>query len=167
MISGSASKYPVLSLDEIKRLPINLISAPDSVLFLWATTPLLPEAFDVMKSWGFCYKTSLYWEKIAMLGLGFWYRGQVEQLLLGVKGNVRAFRIQKPNLIQSKVRAHSQKPDEMYELIEACGLSPKLELFASTKRGGWDCLGDQIDSQDIRLSLAKLVSEVVECPLFI
>lgn len=93
------------------------------------------------------------------LGMGYWYRGQVEQLLLGVRGNVKAFRIQKPNFVQSKVRQHSQKPDEMLELVNACGLAPKLELFARSKSDGWDCLGNEIDGQDIRVSLAKIIAE--------
>ena len=83
-------------------------------------------------------------------GMGFWYRGQVEVLLLGVKGKLKAFRIQKANFVEAKVRKHSQKPDEFYELIEATGLGPKIELFARNKRDGWDCWGNEVES-DIEL----------------
>ena len=84
------------------------------------------------------------------LGMGYWYRGQVEMLLMGVRGKVKAFRIQKPNFIQTKVREHSQKPDEFYELIEATGLEPKIELFARQKRQGWDIWGNEL-ANDIEL----------------
>lgn len=144
MISGSQSKYPTLSVEEICQLPIDTISEKDSVLFLWATVPLLPEGFEVMKRWGFEYKTSLFWRKIMSLGMGFWFRGQVEVLLMGIKGNIKAFRIQKPNIIQSRVREHSQKPDEFIKLIEETGLNPKIELFARTRRDGWDSWGNEI-----------------------
>ena len=93
------------------------------------------------------------------LGMGFWYRGQVEQLLLGVRGKVKAFRIQKPNFIQTKVRNHSQKPDEMRELVNLCELSPKLELFATSQTEGWDCIGNVINGEDIRVSLARIIAE--------
>lgn len=159
MSSGSAQKYKTLSLPDILSLPVALVADRDSVLFLWATTPLLPEALSVMSAWGFTYKTSLYWRKIMSLGMGFWYRGQVEQLLLGVRGRVKAFRIQKPNFIQTKVRDHSQKPEEMRELVELCGLSPRLELFATSWTDSWDCVGSTISGEDIRVSLARIIAE--------
>jgi N6-adenosine-specific RNA methylase IME4 len=146
MISGAADKYPVMSLTDICSVPVPDLADKNSVLFLWATTPLLPEALQVMTAWGFKYKHSIYWRKIMSLGMGYWYRGQVEQLLVGVRGKVKAFRIQKTNIVQAKVRLHSQKPDEFYELIELTGLEPKIELFARNKRPGWSCYGDQIDS---------------------
>ncbi len=144
MQSGAEQKYQVMSIEEISKLPINQIADKDCVLFLWATTPLLPEAFEVMKAWGFKYKTAIFWRKEMSLGMGFWFRGQVEVLLLGVKGNVKAFRCQKPNFIQSKVRKHSQKPDEIYGLIEALDINPKIELFARARREGWDAWGNEI-----------------------
>lgn len=156
MKSGSESKYPTMTLDDIKQLPITQIANKDSVLFLWATVPLLPDCLSVLVAWGFEYKTTLFWRKIMSLGMGFWYRGQVELLLLGIKGKVKPFRIQKPNFIQSKVREHSRKPDEFYEFIEMTGLEPKIELFARNKREGWDSIGFDIDGCDIRESLGKL-----------
>lgn len=159
MNSGSETKYAVLSVADLRSLPVGNLVDRGSVLFLWATTPLLLEALSVMSAWGFTYKTSLYWRKVMSLGMGFWYRGQVEQLLLGVRGNVKAFRVQRPNFIQTKVRNHSQKPDEMRELIDACGLSPKLELFATSLTGGWDCIGNAINGEDIHVSLARIIAE--------
>ena len=160
MSSGAASKYPTMDIADIKSLPISSIAGKDSVLFLWATTPLLPEAFTVLSAWGFKYKTAIYWRKIMSLGMGYWFRGQVEVCLLGVRGNVKAFRIQKANFIQSKALQHSGKPIEMRQLIESTGLAPRIELFATQKVDGWDSIGNVINGEDIRISLARMASEI-------
>lgn len=146
MKHGAAQKYSTMTMQEILSLPVSEISDRDSALFLWATTPLLREAFEVMDAWGFKYKTAIYWRKIMSLGMGYWFRGQVEVCLLGVRGRVKAFHLQRANFIQSKARKHSQKPDEMYDLIEQTGLNPKIELFAREKRPGWDSWGNEIES---------------------
>lgn len=150
MKSGAEAKYKTLPLDEICNLNIKSIADKNCVLFLWATVPLLPEAFETMKAWGFKYKTTIFWRKIRSLGLGFWFRGQVEVLLLGIRGKVKAFRIQKANFIQTKSLKHSHKPKEFRELIEMCGLKPRIELFATEKVEGWDAIGYEIDGKDIR-----------------
>ena len=151
MISGSMAKYPTMPLEEICSLPIRQIVDKNSVLFLWVTCPMMREGLRVMDSWGYKYKTKIYWRKIMSLGMGFWYRGQVEELWLGVKGKVKAFRCQKPNFIQSKVLRHSQKPEEFRERIEECGLQPRIELFARKKTPGWDVWGNEVES-DIELT---------------
>lgn len=148
--SGSSAKYRTMSMEEIARLEVQKISDKNCVLFLWVTVPLLPSGLKIMEQWGFKYKTSLFWRKIMSLGMGFWFRGQVEILTMGLKGKVKAFRIQRANFIQSKVRQHSQKPDEFYELIEMTGLNPKIELFARRRRPDWDVWGNEIKS-DIEL----------------
>lgn len=84
MISGAEQKYPTMSLEEICSLKIP--SDKNSVLFLWATVPLMKEAFQVMDAWGFQYKTMITWRKIMSMGMGFWWRGQCEHLLFGIKG---------------------------------------------------------------------------------
>jgi len=145
MISGSENKYETMSIKEICELPIQNICEENCALFLWATTPLLPDALEVMKHWGFKYKTSIYWRKIMSMGMGFWYRGQVEQLLLGVKGKVKAFRVQKANFIQTKALRHSEKPIEAMELIEMSNLNPKIELFARKRTEGWDAWGNEVN----------------------
>lgn len=150
MMSGSEAKYPTMSLDEICGLSIKNIADKDCMLFLWCTTPLLPEGLKVLEAWGFNYKTAVYWRKIMSLGLGFWFRGQCELCLLGIKGKVKAFRLQKPNFIQSKVRKHSQKPEEFWQLIEPVVIDPKIELFSREERVGWDALGFDVGGQDIR-----------------
>jgi N6-adenosine-specific RNA methylase IME4 len=148
MKSGSVAKYPTMPLGEICGLNVPEISEKNAVLFLWGTTPLADYPFVVMKSWGFKYKTKIYWRKVMSLGMGYWFRGQVEECLVGIKGKVPAFRCQRPNIIQSKVRKHSQKPEEFFQLIEPelsrCGLDSKIELFAREPRAGWNSWGNEI-----------------------
>ncbi len=146
MKSGSSAKYPTMTINELCTL--NIPSGKNNALFLWATVPLLPEALFLMDHWGFKYKTTLFWRKMS-LGLGFWFRGQVEMLLLGIKGKVKAFRIQKPNIIQVKVGRHSEKPEEFRKLIEMTGLKPRIELFARKKTRGWDVWGNEVASDVI------------------
>jgi len=144
MKSGSAFKYLTMSTKEICNLSvIKEISAKDSVLFLWATIPMLQDAFKVMDSWGFVYKTSIIWRKIMSLGMGFWFRGQCEICLVGIKGKIKAFRCQKANFIQSKARKHSQKPEEFFNLIEPVISYPAIELFARERREKWDSWGNE------------------------
>jgi len=149
MKSGSAYKYQTMSLKDICDLPINEIADKDSALFLWVTCPMMMEGIKVIEAWGFKYKTKIYWRKIMSLGMGFWFRGQVEELWLGIKGDVKAFRIQKANVIQSKAESHSKKPRKAYEYIEATGLHPKIELFARQRRPGWDAWGLEIDTTSL------------------
>ena len=154
MVSGAEAKYPTMSVDEISALPIKDIASKNSVLFVWATVPLMPEAFQVMKAWGYKYKTMITWRKIMSLGMGYWFRGQCEHLLLGVRGQVKAFRLQEPNFIQAKVLAHSEKPEEFRQLIERAtskmSSQNRVELFARRRVAGWDVFGNQVEGS-IRL----------------
>jgi N6-adenosine-specific RNA methylase IME4 len=138
MTSGSKDKYPTMALDDICGLPVHEISDPrGSMLFLWATVPLLDEALDVMKSWGFRYLSSLYWDK-QKYGLGYWWRGTMEQCLVGMRGHVKAYRCQKVNLIREKAREHSRKPVAFWELVEPYASEPRIELFCrGSPRYGW------------------------------
>jgi len=162
MKSGSAAKYSTLTMEEIYDLPVSQIADKDSVLFLWATVPLLPEAFSVMKKWGFKYKTAIFWRKIMSLGMGYWFRGQVELLLLGVRGKVKAFRCQKPNFIQCKVLKHSEKPEGFRQLIMKAASKirnpRRIELFATKKTSGWTSIGYAIDGRDIRDVLREMIN---------
>lgn len=148
------NRYPTMKLDEIKALPVNAIADDTSHLYLWVPNALLPEGLDVMKSWGFKYKTNIIWEKVRKdggpdgRGVGFYFRNVTEVLLFGVKGEKA--RTLDParsqvNLIRSQKREHSRKPDEMITLIESCSPGPYLELFARGRREGWDLWGNQAD----------------------
>lgn len=148
--SGAAQKYTVLPVEEICKLPVPEITERDAVLFLWATVPMLPEALQVMEAWGFRYKTKITWHKTGRRGLGYWFRGEVEDLIFGVRGKVKAFRCQMPNFIEAPVREHSEKPEGFRRLIEtATELTipePKrIELFARKHTPGWMAWGDQVD----------------------
>ncbi len=136
--------YPTMILEEIKNLKVP--SADNAVLFLWATAPKLKEALEVMESWGFKYKTCAVWDK-EWIGMGYWFRGQHELLLVGIKGKFspppekRRF----SSVIREKRREHSRKPEKVYEIIEAMfPQNTKLELFARNKREGWEAWGNEI-----------------------
>lgn len=143
MKSGAAAKYDTMSVKELCEMKIP--SDKNAVLFLWVTNPFLQDGFKVMNAWGFKYKTTITWRKIMSLGMGFWWRGQTEFLLFGVKGKVKAFRMQECNIIQCKSEKHSQKPELFRELIERATLHMpnKLELFARKESEGWDVFGNE------------------------
>ena len=150
------SRYETMPLDEIKMLPVSDISEEKSHLYLWIPNALLPEGLEVMKAWGFEYKTNIIWEKIRHdgqpdgRGVGFYFRNVTEILLFGVKGEKNrtlAPARSQVNLIRTMKREHSRKPDEMISLIEACSPGPYIELFARGKRDGWDMWGNQADEE--------------------
>ena len=137
--------YPTMDLEDIKNLKIP--SEDNSVLYLWATAPKLLEALDVMKSWGFTYKTQAVWDK-EWIGMGYWFRGQHELLLVGVKGKfsppISKFRIS--SVIRERRTKHSKKPNLVRELISnSFPKFSKLELFAREKINGWDAWGNEIE----------------------
>ena len=118
------------------------------MLFLWATNPLLPEALETMKAWGFKYKTMITWHKERCKGMGYWFRGHTEHILVGVKGNVKAFRSLEHNIKKLPVEKHSKKPDEFRQMIEAVtgNLGNRIELFARNNHDGWDAWGNEVGS---------------------
>ena len=148
------SRYPTMKLDEIKQLPVQEIADERAHLYLWVPNALLPEGLEVLKSWGFHYKSNIVWYKIRKdggpdrRGVGFYFRNVTELLLFGVRGkNIRTLapaRSQE-NIISSRKREHSRKPDEQYKLIESCSWGPYLELFGRGSRPGWTTWGNQAD----------------------
>ena len=148
------SRYETLTFEQIMKLPVSEISAQVAHLYLWVPNALLPEGLNVMKSWGFTYKSNIIWHKIRKdggsdgRGVGFYFRNVTELILFGVKG--KKARTLAPgrtqvNYICSRKREHSRKPDEQYMLIESCSPGPYVELFARGIRAGWDCWGNQAD----------------------
>jgi N6-adenosine-specific RNA methylase IME4 len=149
-----------MSLTEIKELPVGQWAADDCVLLLWATDPLLEKAFDVIRAWGFTYKTvGFYWIKLNksapqlvydkrsfFTGLGFWTRANPEPCLLATRGHPHRCRADVSKLIVSPRREHSRKPDDVYERIEALCEGPYLEMFARTRRDGWFSWGPEADA---------------------
>lgn len=143
--------YDCLSLADLKTLPVADWAAEDAVLLLWTTDPLLEKAFEVIRAWGFTYKTvGFYWVKQNrsgvgfFTGLGFWTRANPEPCLLATRGNPRRKAADVPKLVISPRREHSRKPDEIYERIERLCEGPYLELFARTTRPGWDAWGAEV-----------------------
>ena len=141
--SGVELHYETMNLESICSVPVHEIAAKNCVLFLWATAPLLPEALDVMSSWGFTYKTNLVWVK-SQHGMGYWSRGKHELLLVGTKGRPPTPRPadRVASVFRSKSRRHSQKPPEARVIIEKYYPSArKVELFAREKTEGWTVWG--------------------------
>lgn len=136
--------YPTMDLEDIKNLDVP--SADSSVLFLWATAPKLEEAFEVLNSWGFTYKTCAIWDK-EKIGMGYWFRGQHELLLVGTKGS---FPAPEPSarfssVIKKPRSTHSAKPEVIYEMLEAMFPSRAyLELFCRAPRDGWEAWGNEV-----------------------
>ena len=152
--SGSVQQYRTMTLEEIKNLPVWKLAHPEGcVLFCWGTIPLPEESYTTVRAWGFEYKTRHFWEKLGRLGMGFWFRGQIEECLIAVRGPVKAFRWQTKNILRAKPRngLHSGKPEEMRKLIEEVTTSrmpnagrPRIELFTREICPGWDCWGDEV-----------------------
>lgn len=140
--TGQASKrnvtpYPTMSLEEIKEIPVRELAAENSILWLWSTNAHLPDAFEIVETWGFQYKTLLTWIK-PRIGTGDWLRGRTEHSIMAVKGHPLVRLTNQSTALHAPVRDHSQKPDEFYRLVETLCPGRKLELFARETRDGWD-----------------------------
>ncbi|HPG40029.1 MAG TPA: MT-A70 family methyltransferase [bacterium] len=148
------SRYPTLSLQEILDIPVNTVACNDAHLYLWVPNALLAEGLEVMQKWGFKYKTNIVWYKIRKdggpdgRGVGFYFRNVTELILFGTKGKMRTLKPGRTqtNIISSRKREHSRKPDELYDIIESCSPGPYLELFARGKREGWAVWGNQTEN---------------------
>jgi N6-adenosine-specific RNA methylase IME4 len=152
------SRYSTMGLEDIKALPVADVAAATSHLYLWVPNALLPEGIEVMRSWGFSYKSNIVWHKVRKdggsdgRGVGFYFRNVTELVLFGVKGkNARTLAPgrRQVNLLATRKREHSRKPDELYDIVEACSPGPYLELFARGTRKGWTTWGDQAESYDV------------------
>ncbi|HEY2481635.1 MAG TPA: MT-A70 family methyltransferase [Caulobacteraceae bacterium] len=149
------SRYETMTLDDIKALPVGSVAAATAHLYLWTPNALLPEALQVMEAWGFIYKSNLIWHKIRKdggsdgRGVGFYFRNVTEMILFGVRGKnarTRDAGRRQVNMVETRKREHSRKPDEQYEIIEACSPGPYLELFARGERERWSAWGNQADA---------------------
>jgi N6-adenosine-specific RNA methylase IME4 len=146
------TRYSTMKLADICSLPVADMLDETAHLYLWVPNALMPEGLEVLKAWGFEYKTNLIWYKVRKdggpdgRGVGFYFRNVTEMILFGVKGN-KARTLQpgrsQVNIIRSMKQEHSRKPDELYDLIERCSPGPYLEMFARGVRPGWTSWGDQ------------------------
>lgn len=144
-------RYSTMSLDAIKAIPVASVLASNAHLYLWVPNALLPEGLEVMQAWGFRYVSNIVWAKRRKdggpdgRGVGFYFRNVTELLLFGVHGSMRTLAPGRSqvNMIETRKREHSRKPDEQYELIEACSPGAYLELFARHAQPGWTVWGDE------------------------
>ena len=149
--SHPAQHYPVMSLADICALPVADLASESCVLFLWTTSPCLEQAFEVIRAWGFAYKTSLVWDKEVM-GMGHWVRGQHEHLLIASKGNppLPPTESVPASVFRERRREHSRKPEASYRIIEAMYPDlPKIELFARQARSGWMAWGNEVETTSV------------------
>lgn len=152
------NRYGTMSLEDIKALPVDGATADKAHLYLWVPNALLAEGLETMARWGFTYKSNIVWQKIRKdgepdgRGVGFYFRNTTELILFGVKGT--KFRTLPParsqvNVIKSRKREHSRKPDEQYDIIERCSPGPFLELFGRGSRENWTTWGNQSGDYEI------------------
>lgn len=146
-------RYETMSFAEINAMPVKRLSAKKSHLYLWCPNALIREGLEVMEHWGFEYKANLVWYKIRKdggpdgRGVGFYFRNVTELILFGVRGKFRTLAPGRSqvNLLSTRKREHSRKPDEIFPIIESCSPGPYLELFARERRKGWDVWGNETD----------------------
>jgi site-specific DNA-methyltransferase (adenine-specific) len=155
---GACGHYDLMSMDEIKKLPLAKLSAKNCVLFLWTTFPYLDEQIKLFEHWGFRYRTiGFAWLKtnknngFPFFGVGYYTKSNLEICLMGMRGQLKTKTNSISQVVISPRRKHSQKPDEIREkIVELFGNLPRIELFAREKKGGWDAWGDEVQS-DIEL----------------
>jgi N6-adenosine-specific RNA methylase IME4 len=165
------SRYSTLDLQDIKDIPVQNAAEDTAHLYLWVPNALLPEGLAVMDAWGFKYKSNIIWYKIRKdggpdgRGVGFYFRNVTEILLFGVGGkNVRTLppgRSQ-TNIITTRKREHSRKPDEQYDIFETCSWGPYLEMFSRGNRKNWTCWGNQAEDYQIEWKTYKNNSQTQE-----
>jgi len=139
----AANPYPTMTVDAIKAMPVCKLACPDSVLWLWTTNAFMRESYAIADAWGFTVKTILTWAKDRM-GTGDWLRGQTEHCLMCVKGKPTIVLTNQTTLLNAPLRAHSQKPEEFYALVDALCPGSKCELFSRQARTGWEQHGNEV-----------------------
>ncbi len=160
---GARSHYVTMPIKEIKELPIQNITAENCMLFLWVTFPQLREGLEVIKEWGFIYKTlGFSWIKTnkknnkPFFGIGYYTKSNCEVCLIGVKGKPFKVSNKVSSVIIEPREEHSKKPNSVRDkIVQLCGNIPRVELFARQKMKGWDALGFGIDGKDLKESLHK------------
>jgi N6-adenosine-specific RNA methylase IME4 len=145
--------YPTLTMEEIAALPVQELADENAHLYLWTTCPRLyhdrnrpdsPTPFDIMRGWGFDYRTLLTWVKGDRVGMGAYFRVDTEHVLFGIRGSAPIVpEMRESNVVRSARTRHSEKPDAFLDMVERVSPSPRIELFARRQRFGWDTWGDQ------------------------
>jgi N6-adenosine-specific RNA methylase IME4 len=151
------NRYATLPHAEICAIPVQSVADNPSHLYLWVPNAMLPQGLEVMRAWGFDYKSNIIWHKVRKdggpdgRGVGFYFRNTTEIILFGIRGKMRTLAPgrRQVNIIRSQKQEHSRKPDELYEIIEVCSPGPYLELFARGTRPGWQVWGNQAEEYSI------------------
>lgn len=147
-MGGAIDHYNTMSLEDIKALPVKELVEDDAVLFMWATAPLLVEAFEVVSAWGFKYKTNIIWNKVKP-NLGNYTFVRHEHLIIATKGSCTPDNTERFNSVQTIERRgrHSEKPEEFRNIIETLyTYGNKIELFARKATEGWEVYGNEVES---------------------
>jgi N6-adenosine-specific RNA methylase IME4 len=156
---GAGCKYDVMDTGDIGKLPIADLADENCVLFMWVTMPKLNECFDLIRAWGFEYKTNAFtWIKLnknsgtPFMGMGRWTRANAEICLLATKGKPQRINAGVHSVVMSPIEEHSKKPHEIRErIVTLLGDVPRIELFARNTTPGWDVWGNEVES-DIKLA---------------
>ena len=151
---GAERHYNTIDNDKLSLMPIQDLCADDCALFMWATFPKMQDALDLIKAWGFTYKTNAFtWvkknkvEDSLFWGMGRWTRANAEVCLLATKGKPKRVDMGVHSVVEAKIMKHSQKPDEVAErIVRLCGELPRLEMFARQQRKGWDLFGNEVEN---------------------
>lgn len=156
-------RYPTMELKEIMELPVSRLAAAKSHLYLWVPNALLQEGLKVMEAWGFTYRSNVVWYKVRKdggpdgRGVGFYFRNVTELILFGIRGSMRTLAPgrRQVNILATRKREHSRKPDEIYDIIESCSPGPYLEVFARFPRRGWIQWGNENVEENLHYGVAK------------
>lgn len=150
-------QYKTLSIEDLEVLPVGQIVA--GYIFLWTVSPFLREGLGLIEKWGFDYITSLAWYKDTGIGVGYWFRGDHELILVAKRKGWPSVRTKERSLFRSKRLRHSEKPPTIHQIVEKHFPGPFVEIFGRKSRDGWTVLGNEApgDGKDIKESLASLI----------
>jgi N6-adenosine-specific RNA methylase IME4 len=154
LCGGASAHYPTMDIEDLKKLPIESLADTNCMLFMWCTFPNLQEGLDLIKAWGFTYKTlGFSWLKTnkrngePFFGIGYYTKSNCEICLIGVKGKPIKVSNSVSSVIISPRERHSKKPDIVRDkIVQLCGDLPRIELFARDKTPGWSSWGNEIQS---------------------
>lgn len=151
---GAERHYRTVDIESLKKLKVSMVAADDCALFMWVTFPLLQESLDLIKAWGFTYKTMAFtWVKRNKIkdslfwGMGHWTRSNPEICLLAVRGKPKRLGKGVHSVIKSPIQQHSRKPEETRQrIIELLGDIPRLEMFCREAPEGWATWGNECEN---------------------
>jgi N6-adenosine-specific RNA methylase IME4 len=151
--------YQTMPLEAIQSLDIAPLTDDEAHCWLWTTNAFLPQSYAILEGWGFKYHNTLTWVKPS--GIGNYFIGRTQFLLFGYRGKLNMKEKYHPNVLFASPVKHSQKPEDSYRLIEAVSHEPRVELFARRPRENWRGLGNEIDGEEITVSIKKLSEDTI------